>query len=183
MKAIILLGAPGAGKGTLAEGIKTATDYEHVSTGDMLREAVKAGRPVGLEAKSYMEKGELVPDQVIMKIVTERLKAGPDSAQYMFDGFPAPRRRRAAGRRAGGTGGSQRPFLLEVPRDVLSPLERTRVCKNCGADFHVSNIRPKWRRLRQLRRAALSAPGHCEADGSEPACSVRKQTRKHDCLL
>ena len=76
MKAIILLGAPGAGKGTIAEGIKTATDYIHVSTGDMLRAAVKAGRPVGLEAKSFMEKGELVPDNVIMKIVIERLRRG-----------------------------------------------------------------------------------------------------------
>ena len=73
MKAIILLGAPGAGKGTLAEGVKNATAFIHVSTGDMLRAAIKAGSPTGLEAKAFMEKGELVPDDVILRIVGERL--------------------------------------------------------------------------------------------------------------
>jgi adenylate kinase len=88
MKAIILLGAPGAGKGTLAEGIRSSTDYLHVSTGDMLRAAIKAGSRTGLEAKAYMEKGELVPDAVILRIVGERLAQGQATDKYMFDGFP-----------------------------------------------------------------------------------------------
>lgn len=146
MQAIILLGAPGAGKGTIAEGIKAATRYVHVSTGDMLRDAVKAGRPVGLEAKSYMEKGELVPDDVIMRIVTERLGRGAPDAQYMFDGFPRTMEQaRLLDKVMKGHGGKvTRVFLLEVPRDVLvDRLAGRRVCRNCGAVYHVPNIPPK----------------------------------------
>ncbi len=146
MDAIILLGAPGAGKGTIAEGLKAATDYTHVSTGDMLREAVKAGRPVGLEAKSYMEKGELVPDQVIMKIVTERLEAGTRDAKYMFDGFPrtTEQARLLDGVMTGHSGKVTHVFLLDVPREILvERLAGRRVCKKCGAVYHVKNIPPK----------------------------------------
>jgi len=88
MNTIILLGAPGAGKGTLAEGVRNATDFIHVSTGDMLRAAIKAGTSTGLEAKAFMEKGELVPDEVILRIVRERLAQGRPTDRYMFDGFP-----------------------------------------------------------------------------------------------
>ncbi len=146
MKAIILLGAPGAGKGTIAEGIKSATDYVHVSTGDMLRAAVKAGRPVGLEAKAYMEKGELVPDNVIMKIVTERLEGGKADAHYMFDGFPRTTEQalmldEVLNRHGGRV---EHVFLLDVPRDVLvDRLSGRRVCKSCGAVYHIRNIPPK----------------------------------------
>ncbi len=146
MQAIILLGAPGAGKGTLAEGLKAATSYLHVSTGDMLREAVKAGRPVGLEAKSYMEKGELVPDAVIMKIVTERLKAGSPEDKYMFDGFPRTQEQaRLLDQVVSGLGGTlTHVFLLEVARDLLvDRLSGRRVCKNCGAVYHIRNIPSK----------------------------------------
>jgi adenylate kinase len=146
MQAIILLGAPGAGKGTLAEGLKAATDYQHVSTGDMLRAAVKAGRPVGLEAKSYMEKGELVPDSVIMKIVTERIEQDPANVKYMFDGFPRTleQARMLDDTLVSHKGKITHVFLLEVPRDVLvSRLSGRRVCKNCGAVYHVTNIPSK----------------------------------------
>ncbi len=146
MKAIILLGAPGAGKGTIAEGIKSATDYIHVSTGDMLRAAVKAGRPVGLEAKSFMEKGELVPDNVIMKIVTERLEEGKADARYMFDGFPRTTEQALMlDEVLDGHGGRvEHVFLLDVPRDVLvDRLSGRRVCKSCGAVYHIRNIPSK----------------------------------------
>lgn len=146
MKAIILLGAPGAGKGTIAEGIKSATDYLHVSTGDMLRAAVKAGRPVGLEAKSFMEKGELVPDNVIMKIVTERLEEGKTDAHYMFDGFPRTTEQALMLDEVLNSHGGrvEHVFLLDVPRDVLvDRLSGRRVCKSCGAVYHIRNIPPK----------------------------------------
>jgi len=94
MEAIILLGPPGSGKGTAAERLKSRTQYIHVATGDMLREAVKAGSDVGLEAESYMKRGELVPDEVIIRIVEERLDQGSPEDQYMFDGFPRTRTRR-----------------------------------------------------------------------------------------
>lgn len=146
MEAIILLGAPGAGKGTIAEGIKAASDFLHVSTGDMLRAAVKAGRPVGLEAKSYMEKGELVPDAVIMKIVTERLEQEPPKTRYMFDGFPRTleQARLLDEVLADHKGCVRFVFLLEVPRDILvDRLAGRRVCKNCGAVYHIRNIPSK----------------------------------------
>lgn len=146
MKAIILLGAPGAGKGTLAEGVRNATDYIHVSTGDMLRAAVKAGTPTGLEAKSYMEAGELVPDDVILRIVGERLAQGEDTDKYMFDGFPRTieqaRQLDATLEKLGAA--VHQVFLLEVPTPVIvSRLSGRRICKSCGAVYHVTNIPSK----------------------------------------
>jgi adenylate kinase len=146
MQAIVLLGAPGAGKGTIAEGIRSASSFVHVSTGDMLREAVKAGRPVGLEAKAFMEKGELVPDAVIMKIVTERLDQGSRDARYMFDGFPRTmeQARLLDEVLAAHQGRVEHVFLLDVPRDILvDRLAGRRVCRSCGAVYHVRNIPPK----------------------------------------
>ena len=139
---IILLGAPGAGKGTVAALLTGANGWRHVSTGDMLREAVKAGSPVGLQAKAYMEKGELVPDDVILGLVRERLAADGD-VRYLFDGFPRTRAQAegldrllaAFGARVDGV------FLLEVPREVLiDRLAGRRVCRQCGAVFHVRNM-------------------------------------------
>ncbi len=146
MKAIILLGAPGAGKGTLAEGIRSKTDYIHVSTGDMLRAAIKAGRETGLEAKSFMEKGELVPDDLIMRIVGERLSQGQSSDQYMFDGFPRTleQARLLDETLAKSDAKVDQVFLLEVPTSVIvSRLSGRRICKGCGAVYHVTNIPPK----------------------------------------
>ena len=146
MKAIILLGAPGAGKGTLAEGVKNATSFIHVSTGDMLRAAIKAGSPTGLEAKAFMEKGELVPDDVILRIVGERLAQGRPDDQYMFDGFPRTleQARRLDDVLAGLGGAVDQVFLLEVPVPVIvSRLSGRRICKGCGAVYHVTNIPSK----------------------------------------
>ncbi|MGD9780571.1 MAG: adenylate kinase [Kiritimatiellia bacterium] len=146
MKAIILLGAPGAGKGTLAEGVRSATSYLHVSTGDMLRAAIKAGSKTGLEAKAFMEKGELVPDGVIMRIVGERLSQGRPDDQYMFDGFPRTlEQARQLDETLAKLGAAvNQVFLLEVPTPVIvSRLSGRRICKGCGAVYHVTNIPPK----------------------------------------
>jgi len=85
---IILLGAPGAGKGTQATFIKDHFNIPQISTGDMLRAAVKAGTPLGLEAKSYMDSGGLVPDAVIIGLVSERIKEADCKNGFLFDGFP-----------------------------------------------------------------------------------------------
>lgn len=85
---IILLGAPGAGKGTQATFIKEHFNIPQISTGDMLRAAVKAGTPLGLEAKSYMDSGGLVPDSVIIGLVNERIKEADCENGFLFDGFP-----------------------------------------------------------------------------------------------
>ena len=146
MEAIILLGAPGAGKGTVAEDIKANITFSHVSTGDMLRAAVKAGSPVGLQAKTYMDKGELVPDEVIVNLVKELLDAGSESAKYMFDGFPrTPNQARLLDEvLAKNRSKISHVFLLEVARDVLvMRISGRRICRKCGAVYHVKNIRPK----------------------------------------
>jgi len=146
VKAIILLGAPGAGKGTMAEAVRAATVYAHVSTGDMLRAAIKEGSEVGKEAAAYMSKGELVPDKLIVEIVMRRIDQGGSDASYMFDGFPRTleqarlldmefKKRNAA---------IEKVFLLDVPREVaIQRLAGRRICRKCGANFHVQNIPPK----------------------------------------
>lgn len=146
MNTIILLGAPGAGKGTLAEGVRAATDFIHVSTGDMLRAAIKAGTSTGLEAKAFMDKGELVPDGVILRIVRERLAQGRPSDRYMFDGFPRTleQARGLDETLAELNGRVNQVFLLEVPTPVIvSRLSGRRICKSCGAVYHVTNIPSK----------------------------------------
>ncbi len=160
MRAILLLGAPGAGKGTVAAMLlKTDPALAHVSTGDMLREAVKEGRPVGLQAKSYMEKGELVPDSVILGIVRERIERDGGRSDYLFDGFPRTLQQ------AGGLDEVLKEFgarvnavlLLEVPEETLvSRLSGRRVCRVCGAVYHVANIPTK-------------KPGICDRCGGEVA--------------
>ena len=85
---IILLGPPGAGKGTVANLLKSHDDSVHISTGDILRNAVKDGTPLGVEAKGYMDRGDLVPDSLIMSMMEERLKEDDCQKGFIFDGFP-----------------------------------------------------------------------------------------------
>ena len=144
MRAIILLGAPGAGKGTLADGIKAASRFRHIATGDMLRAALKQGTPVGREAEACMKRGELVPDAIIFKLVEARIAA--DGDWFMFDGFP---RTQAQAERldallAARGGKVNHVFLLDAQRTLLlSRLTGRRVCRGCGAVYHVVNIPPK----------------------------------------
>jgi adenylate kinase len=146
IRAIILLGAPGAGKGTIAEGIRRTTDYIHFSTGDMLREAIKQGTPVGKEAERYMAQGELVPDKIIIAIVMQRLDSGPQDAKYMFDGFPRTLNQARLLDQAFADRHAQltKVFLLDVTSAVaVQRLTGRRTCRKCGANFHVKNIPPK----------------------------------------
>lgn len=146
LQAIILLGAPGAGKGTLAEGIKSRTDFIHVSTGDMLRAEVKAGSQLGLKAKGFMASGALVPDGLILKMIAARLDAVPQTARYMFDGFPRTMEQ-AKGLEeifAKRNGKIVKVFLFDVAREVVvDRIAGRRVCKQCGAVYHVRNIPSK----------------------------------------
>ena len=146
MKTIILLGGPGAGKGTIAEGIRNVSPFKHVSTGDMLREAVKNGTAVGLKAEGYMKRGELVPDDVILGIVGERLARGPRDEAYMFDGFPRTleQARLLDQTLAQHQSKVDKVFLLDAPRDLLiTRLTGRRICRKCGQGYHVVNIPPK----------------------------------------
>lgn len=147
INAIILLGAPGAGKGTMAEAIRQATEYAHVSTGDMLREAIKAGTPRGQAAERYMAKGELVPDKLIIEMVMERIdREGRKSGRYLFDGFPRTltQARLLDAEFQARQAVIAKVFLLDVPQETaLQRLTGRRICRNCGANFHVQNIPPK----------------------------------------
>ncbi len=146
MKVTVLLGAPGSGKGTIAEKIRDTCGLIHLSTGDALRAAVKDGTEVGKQAEEYMTKGELVPDDVIVKIVEDRFDAGSGDEHFLFDGFPRTENQadlmdsglEARGSHIGHV------ILLEAPRDVLmNRLTGRRICRQCGQSFHVVNIPPK----------------------------------------
>jgi adenylate kinase len=157
MIAIILLGPPGAGKGTLAESLKDKTDFIHVSTGDMLRAAIKAESSVGLQAKALMDKGELVPDSVILGIIKERIAQEADDARFMFDGFPRTlEQAEGLDQLLAEIGGSLLNVInMSVPDDILiKRLSGRRICKTCGAVYHVVNVPPK-------------TEGTCDNDGAE----------------
>jgi len=146
MEAIILLGGPGAGKGTLAEDLRRETAYIHVSTGDMLRAALKSGSPVGLEAKAFMEAGELVPDSVILRIIEERIAKEPVATRFMFDGFPRTIDQAESLDKLlkKYSGVITHVFDLEVQREILlRRLTGRRICKTCGAVYHMVNHLPK----------------------------------------
>jgi len=146
MQAIVLLGAPGAGKGTVAEGLSEKTTFQHVSTGDILREAVKRGTEVGKQAQSYMDQGELVPDDVIAGLIKERIAEGDPEDRYMFDGFPRTmeQARLLDDVIEEADGKMLAAFLLDVPEEtVIKRLTGRRVCRECGAVYHVVNIPPK----------------------------------------
>lgn len=167
MQTIILLGAPGAGKGTLAERVRDVAHFTHVSTGDMLRAAIKAGTQTGLEAKAFMEKGELVPDDVIMRIVGERLAQGGTDGKYMFDGFPRTdvQARLLDEVLARMDARVNQVFLLDVPQEVIvKRLSGRRVCRKCGAVYHVTNIPPKVEGVcDQCQGELYQRPDDCEA--------------------
>ena len=146
MKIFVFLGAPGAGKGTVASRIAEQGDALHVSTGAMLREAVKNGTPAGLAAKSYMDKGALVPDPVLLDMIGELLADAPADAELLFDGFPRNETQaeqlEALVRKHGAT--VARAICLDVPETVvLRRLGGRRVCPVCGMVFHVETLPPK----------------------------------------
>ena len=146
VKAIVLLGAPGAGKGTMAEAIKSAKPITHIATGDMLREEIKQGSKLGTEAEEWMQQGKLVPDELIVRMVTERVDRGTTAARYMFDGFP--RTLAQAELLADAFKSRQATLALVLLLEVTPALCRDRltgrrVCRQCSANYHIRNIPPR----------------------------------------
>lgn len=143
---IILMGPPGAGKGTQAEKLVELYQIPHISTGDMFRKAQKDCTELGLKAKSYMEKGQLVPDEVTVGIVKERLAEDDCKDGFLLDGFPRTVRQADALDRIlkGLDMALDRVVNIEVDKSLLvDRLTGRRVCKTCGATFHVTNKAPK----------------------------------------
>ncbi|WP_449412245.1 adenylate kinase [Pandoraea soli] len=139
---LILLGAPGAGKGTQATFIKEKFGIPQISTGDMLRAAIKEGTQLGLEAKRYMDAGDLVPDAVIIGMVRERLTADDCKSGYLFDGFP----RTIAQAEAMKDAGVAIDFVLEidVPFDeIITRMSGRRTHPASGRTYHVTFNPPK----------------------------------------
>ncbi|PZO28046.1 MAG: adenylate kinase, partial [Betaproteobacteria bacterium] len=139
---LILLGAPGAGKGTQATFIKEKFGIPQISTGDMLRAAVKAGTPLGIEAKKVMDSGGLVSDEIIINLVKERLKESDCANGYLFDGFPRTIPQAEAMKEAG----VKIDFVLEidVPHDaIIDRMSGRRTHPASGRTYHIKFNPPK----------------------------------------
>ncbi len=139
---LILLGAPGAGKGTQAEILSAKLGIPTISTGNILRAAIKDGTPIGLQAKSYMDAGKLVPDSVIIGIVAQRLEQ-PDCANgFILDGVPRTIGQAEALDEAGVT--FDHVISIEISDgEIVDRMAGRRVCSSCGAPYHIKAKPPK----------------------------------------
>ena len=139
---LILLGAPGAGKGTQADILSQRLNIPTISTGNILRAAVKNGTPVGLKAKEYMDAGKLVPDEVIIGIVAERLAESDCANGYILDGVPRTIAQAEALEAAGIT--FDTVLSLEISdEEIIERMGGRRACTACGATYHVVSAPPK----------------------------------------
>ena len=171
-KNIILMGPPGAGKGTLAKQLKEALNLVHISTGDMFRDAIKAQTELGNLAASYINAGHLVPDDVTIGLVKERLSQKDCEGGFLLDGFPRTL--------------AQAEALQEIAKEISRPIEVVvnldcdnaelvrrisgrRVCKNCGAPYHIDSMRPKVEGVCDL----CGGPLYQRKDDNEEALKVR----------
>lgn len=139
---IILLGAPGAGKGTQGEVISDHFSIPTISTGNIIREALKSGTELGQKAKSFMDKGELVPDRLVIDIIDERLKAEDCQNGFILDGFP----RTIPQAEALDDMDIIIDKVIEIDVDddvILERMSGRRVCEKCGSSYHLQNKKPK----------------------------------------
>ncbi len=154
---LILMGLPGAGKGTQAEKINETYDIPHISTGDMFRLAIKEGTELGKQAKSFMDQGNLVPDEVTIGIVKERLAKDDCKDGFLLDGFPRTIAQAEALQHLLTEMNEKIDYVIHVnvPKDKLvERLTGRRVCPTCGATYHVLYNPPKQE-------------GVCDKDGSK----------------
>ena len=139
---LIRLGAPGAGKGTYAEMLKSKLGVPTISTGNILRAAVKNGTPVGLQAKEYIDHGKLVPDDVIIGIIGERLQEADCANGYILDGVPRTIAQAEALEAAGIR--FDAVVAIEISDEkIIKRMGGRRVCEVCGSSYHIVNIPPK----------------------------------------
>ena len=142
---LILLGPPGAGKGTQAARIVEKYNIPHISTGDIFRKNISEGTKLGKKAKEYMDRGELVPDSLVIEIATDRLTEDDCADGFLLDGFPRTVEQAVAlDAFLGGRGEKINHVLdIDVPKEeLMTRLIGRRVCKECGATYHVTNMPP-----------------------------------------
>lgn len=143
---IIMLGAPGAGKGTQAKKIAGKYTVPHISTGDILRANIKNQTDLGLEAKQYMDKGQLVPDSLVVSLVVDRFKDDDCKNGYVLDGFPRTIPQAEALDTALKAINEKVDFAInvEVPDEsIVNRMSGRRACLGCGATYHIVSIPPK----------------------------------------
>ena len=139
---LILLGAPGAGKGTQAAVISERLNIPQISTGNIIREALRSGTEMGLKAKSFMDAGKLVPDDVVIGIIKERLQKDDCKDGFILDGFPRTIPQAEALDEMGVI--IDKVIDIEVPDDVIiTRLSGRRVCEKCGRPYHIVDLKPK----------------------------------------
>jgi len=143
---VVLLGPPGSGKGTQAKRLASERHWPQLSTGDMLRAATAAGTKLGLEAKSFMDKGALVPDSVVIGLIDERTRAADAKEGFILDGFPRTipqaealdKMLESRGRKV------ERAVLFDIADgELVNRLSGRRTCPKCGSMFHVDSMKPK----------------------------------------
>lgn len=142
----ILLGPPGAGKGTQAAKIVEKYKIPHISTGDIFRDNIKRGTELGKKAQEYMNRGELVPDDLVIEIATDRLLADDCKDGFLLDGFPRTVYQAEKLDEFLASHGGRIDHVIDIAVDkdeLMSRLTGRRVCKACGASYHVVNIPPK----------------------------------------
>jgi len=143
---IVMLGAPGAGKGTQAKMIAEEYAIPHISTGDIFRANVKGGTPLGMEAKAYMDRGELVPDELTVRILLDRVAKDDCANGYVLDGFPRtiPQAEVLDSELAKMNDRIDFAIDVEVPdENIVRRMSGRRACLNCGATYHIEHIPPK----------------------------------------
>jgi adenylate kinase len=143
---MIIMGPPGSGKGTQAARISEVYQVPAISTGDMLREAIAAGTQTGLEAKAFMDQGELVPDEVVIRIVRDKLKQSDAAGGFLLDGFPRSAVQAEALEDMLRAEGKRIDLVLNVAvadAEIVRRLSRRRVCPGCNAVYHLDHQPPK----------------------------------------
>ena len=143
---IVMLGAPGAGKGTQAKKIADRYQLPHISTGDIFRSNIKNGTELGMKAKAYMDKGNLVPDSLTLELVVDRLNQTDCKNGYVFDGFPRTIPQAEALSGALEAKGDKVDFAIdiEVPdEEIVKRMSGRRACLKCGATYHILFNPPK----------------------------------------
>ena len=143
---IVVLGAPGAGKGTQAKMIAERYGIPHVSTGDIFRANIKNGTELGREAKAYMDKGELVPDELTVRILLDRVAQDDCKNGYVLDGFPRTIPQAETLKKELDRLGESIDFAIDVDvpdENIVKRMGGRRACVNCGATYHIEHVPPK----------------------------------------
>lgn len=152
---VVLVGPPGSGKGTQGDLLEKELSVPHISSGDLLRESAGAGNPDGRKAKAFMDRGQLVPDELVIGLINARVAAADCGGGFVLDGFPRNPAQAEKLQEVLSNGGVDHVIALEVPtQTIVGRLSGRRTCRDCGKLFHVSFNPPK-------------AEGRCDACGGE----------------